>query len=295
MCNNIIVLSLFIVLKAIVIIILPIIILINRKKKYIKIIIIIDILLLLYLLICNLFSINKCIYNSTIEGIKRTNNENRVELYNEIHPNLDNTSSTGMNPELKYKTYTGKNLYYFNQNKDYMKDVYYECNGEKIYINSFGSSITSLSIAISTLYNNSINPIQIFNYYKTDNPNLCNKTFTIESVYNSIISRYGAIELSQINVNQLEQSIKDGGIVIAELEANEDSNLTCDYSYIVIYSIGLDGKYMIADPSLQSSSYVCPSTSDAYGNVISNDNMNKSWSIDEINNEAIRYYLVKKV
>ena len=49
-----------------------------------------------------------------------------------------------------------------------MKNAYYTCNGQNIYMNSFGSSITSVSIAISTLYDNNINPVQIFNYYKEE-------------------------------------------------------------------------------------------------------------------------------
>ena len=200
MCNNAIVLWFFIILKVIAILILPIIIIIKRKKQYVNIFIIIDILLLLFFLICNVFTINKCVYNSNLNGIKRTKIENQINLYNKIHPNsVEGNFSNGVNPEKNYKTATGKTLYYFNQNKEYMKTAYYTCNNEKIYMNSFGSSMTSVSIAISTLYDNSINPVQILNFYKEDNSDLCNMKFDINSIFSSVTKRYGAITLTNIN------------------------------------------------------------------------------------------------
>lgn len=294
MCQNIIVLYTFMVLKIIVIAILPIIILIKRKKNYAKILIIIDIILLLFLLMCNIFAINKCVYNSTVSGINRAKNQNKLDLYTSIHPMVDNSSYIGINPELNYKTYNGKNLYYYNINRNYMKDTYYECGEEKIYINSFGSAITSYSIAISTLYDSNINPVQIFSYYKQENTDLCNKIMTIDNI-NEVISKvYTGISISQIDSSQISSSLSNGGLVIAMLSANEESKLTCDTNYIVIYNMDLEGKYKIVDPALQDSSYVCPSTSRAYGRVINSDNMNKSWTLEEIENEAVRYYLVKK-
>ena len=175
-----------------------------------------------------------------------------------------------------------------------MRNTYYECNGNKIYINSFGSSITSFSITISTLYDKNINPIELFNYYKEDNKDICSEEITIEKLYNSTMKRYGYITINEINSSQIESSIKNGGLVIAYLKANKNSKLTCDSVYIVIYNIGLDGKYMIADPSLQSSSFVCPYSSNAYGNIINSNNMNNSWTLEEIDSEAVNYYLVKR-
>ena len=293
MCNNIIVLWIFIILKIISIIILPIIIIIKRKKDYIKYILIADLILLVFFAICNIFNINKCVYNSSISGINRVNNENRIVYYNNLHPNVDNTGSYNTNPELNYKTYKGQDLYYFNQNRNYLKDNYYECINNKIYLNSNGSSITAFSIAISTLYNKTINPIEILNYYKDDN-NMCDKEITIESIYDSFIQRYGNISLNKIGSSQIADEIRNGGIVIAKLKANENSKLTCDTGYIVIYNINLNDKFQIADPASLDEPYVCPYSSRAYGQVISNDNMDKPWSLGEIQSEAVEYYVVKK-
>ena len=294
MCNNIVILWLFIILKVLILLVIPIIIIIKNKKKYINILIFIEILLLFILMICNFFTINKCIYNSSLEGIKRTKNENQIILYNKVHPTeLNGNVSSGINPEKNYKTATGKNLYYFNQNKEYMKTAYYTCNNERIYMNSFGSSITSVSIAISTLYDNSINPVQILNFYKEDNLDLCNMKFDINSIFNSVTKRYGAITLTNINSNQIKDEIKNGGIVIAEVSAKEDSKLTCDHDYIVIYNISLNGNLMYVSPASTSTPYICSYSSRAYGSTI--DYSNNNVSLEELMNEAVNYYLIKKV
>ena len=243
MCNNIIVLWFFIILKIIAILILPIIIIIKRKKQYVNILIIVDILLLLFFLICNLFTINKCVYNSNLDGIERT--------------------------------------------------AYYTCNNEKIYMNSFGSSMTSVSIAISTLYDNNINPVQILNFYKEDNSDLCNMKFDINSIFSSVTKRYGAITLTNINSDQIKDEIKNGGIVIVEVSAKEGSKLTCDHDYIVIYNISLNGNLMYVSPASTTTPYVCSYSSRAYGSTI--DYSNNNVSLEELTNEAVNYYLIKKV
>ena len=292
MCNNIIVLYIFIVIKAITLVILPIIILIKRKKEYCKILILVEIFLLAFFFICNMFTINKCVYNSTLDGIERTNIDNKISLFDDLHPFINYDVEDNM-AEKKYKTLTNKNLYYYNQNRNNIKNLYFECSGNKVYMDEVGSSITSFSIAISTLYDKEINPTKIYNYYKKDNYDFCGE-ITLEKVYNSTLRRYGFITISEISSSQIENALVNDGLVIAKLSANENSILTCDTKYVVIYSKDLNGKYLIADPTLRNSSYACPYSSDAYGNVIDSDNMNKSFTLDEIDNEAVKYYLVKK-
>ena len=295
MCNNIIVLWLFIILKIIALIILPIIIIIKRKKNYVLYIISADIVLLLFFMICNIFTINSCVYNSNIDGFKRVKKYNEITLYNEIHPNTDyGNNSDGIEPEKKYITSTGKNLYYFNQNKAYMKTAYYICNNQKIYMNSFGSSITAISTTISTLYDNNINPVQVFNLYKNDNLDLCNTKFDIGSVFSSVMKRYGALSLTNIDSSKIKDELKNGGIVIAEVSANENSKLTCDHDYIIVYNSTNDGKVMIVSPSSLDNPYVCSYSSRAYGNTI-DYSKNSTISLDDLNKEAVNYYLIKKV
>lgn len=293
MCNNIIVLYIFIFLKIIAVVILPIAIFIFRKKEFNKYIIGTDVCLLIFFFTCSAFNINKCVYNSNPEGIKRTNMENKITIYNEIHPTRLLPDINTIEPDSTYKTYTGKKLYYFNQNSESLKNFYYECKDQKVYFNSFGSSISAFSSAVSTLYNRNINPVKVYDIYKDYNVNMCDASFSIDDIYSKFMIQYGKIKLSHISVSQVEQSIKDGGIVIAELSGDENSKLTCDNNHIIIYNIGLDGKYMIADPALSSKPYVCPYSSAGYGSVIDSENMNKSWSLDDIDKETVRYYLLR--
>lgn len=295
MCNSVTVLWLFIILKIIVLIILPIIIIFKRKKNYVIYIVFADIVLLLFFMICNIFTINSCVYNSNIDGFKRVEKYNEITLYNEIHPNTDyGNNSDGIEPEKKYITSTGKNLYYFNQNKAYMKTAYYICNNQKIYMNSFGSSITAISTTISTLYDNNINPVQVFNLYKNDNLDLCNTKFDIGSVFSSVMKRYGALSLTNIDSSKIKNELKNGGIVIAEVSANKNSKLTCDHDYIIVYNSTNDGKVMIVSPSSLDNPYVCSYSSRAYGNTI-DYSKNSTISLDDLNKEAVNYYLIKKV
>ena len=246
-------------------------------------------------MICNIFTINSCVYNSNIDGFKRVKKYNEITLYNEIHPNTDyGNNSDGIEPEKKYITSTGKNLYYFNQNKAYMKTAYYTCNNQKIYMNSFGSSITAISTTISTLYDNNINPVQVFNLYKNDNLDLCNTKFDIGSVFSSVMKRYGALSLTNIDSSKIKDELKNGGIVIAEVSANENSKLTCDHDYIIVYNSTNDGKVMIVSPSSLDNPYVCSYSSRAYGNTI-DYSKNSTISLDDLNKEAVNYYLIKKV
>ena len=175
-----------------------------------------------------------------------------------------------------------------------MKTAYYTCDNKKIYMNSFGSSITAISTAISTLYDNNINPVQVFNLYKSDNTDLCNMKFDIGSVFSSVMKKYGALSLTNIDSSVIKDELKNGGIIIAEVSANENSKLTCDHDYIIVYNSTNDGKVMIVSPSSLDNPYVCSYSSRAYGNTI-DYSKNSTISINDLNKEAVNYYLIKKV
>ena len=292
MCNNITVLYIFFIIKILAYFIVPILLMFLRKNKIFYKILYIDIIVLSFFLISNITEKNTCVLNSTPNNIGLVKEFNILNSANEMHKT--NNIKNEIKPNKKYKTYSGRDLYYYNLNKDYMKNVSYKCKDRKIYLNSIGSGITSFSTAISTLYDRNISPVEVFNIYKDNNFDICSSDISLEKIYKSTMTQYGGITLTQINLAQITPSIKEGGLVIAELSANENSKLTCDSDYIIIYSIGLDGKYKISDPALADKSFICPYSSEAYGNVIDSKNMDKSWTLDEINAEAIRYYLVKR-
>ena len=294
MCNNIIVLYIFCIIKIMSVTLFPILIFIKRKSKYNFIFGLLNIFLLLFFIICSLLNVNKCVYNSTKKGIERTKNENIITTYSELHPKKEYIyDDDNVSYKSNFKTYLEKNLYYYNINNADLKDTFYTCNDKKIYFNSFGGSISAMSIALSTVYGNPINPIKIFNFYNSDNIDLCTSTFDIESISNTILKRYGAINIYQINVSNLIESIKQGGIVVAEVSSKEGSILTCDHDYFIIYNIDASNNLMIVSPSSTTVPFVCPSTSKAFGQTIDYSNLSLI-SLDKLQNEDITYYLIKK-
>ena len=287
MCDRSSILVIFLILKVLILVVIPItlFLLYKRENKYFKMVGLIEIVLLILLIVLRIFN-NNCVINSNINGIKLNNLKNNEDVIIEYDNLLDDSN---IQPDTNYKTYQNKNLYYFNQNSISIKDSYYICNGKKVYMNSFGSGLTAFSIAISTLYNSNINPITLLNNYKENN-DICENKMTVYSLFSNIKKSYSSLEMQEIDRSQVESNIKNGRLVIAELSGNSSSNLTCDSGYIVIYNINLEGKYMIADPSLLSKDFVCPYSSKAYGRVIKSDNMDKSWNLNDLNNETLHYY-----
>ena len=280
----------FFVIKIVVLIVIPLLSLFfsrNDFKNRLKPLIIIDIAIIIVFIVLRIFN-NNCIVNSNINGIKISSYKDTTESIVE-DSDANDISKVNIQPDTNYRTYQNKNLYYFNQNSAAIKDSYYMCNGKKVYMNSFGNGLTAFSIAISTLYNSNINPITLLNNYKENN-DICGNKMTIYSLFSSIKKSYASLEMQEIDRSQVENNIKNGRLVIAELSANASSNLTCDSGYIVIYNIDLEGKYMIADPSNSNKDFVCPYSSKAYGRVIKSDNMDKSWYLNDLNNEILHYY-----
>ena len=175
-----------------------------------------------------------------------------------------------------------------------MNDAYIFCNNKKVYINSFGSSLAAYSLAVSTLFDKEINPVELLDLYKQSAFDACSSKIEIENINAVLKDKYSSINIEKINSYQINNAIKKGNLVIVKLNANENSKLTCDTDYIVIYNMNSDNKYKIAMPSIKEKSYVCPYSSKAYGNVIKSDIMDKSWTLEEINNDAESFYLVRR-
>ena len=291
MCEKSSMLVIFLILKILILVILPIILCVLYKKedKNFKIVGIINIVSLVILIILRIFN-NNCVVYSTVEGIKKVSSTITDEMIYE-NSNANDTSKINIEPNTNYKTYKNNQLYYFNQYSASIKDSYYECNENKVYANTYANGITAFSIAVSTIHNKSITPVELFNSYKKSH-DVCNDKISTDKIISHIKSIYNQFGVYEISSSQLEDEIKNGRIVVAELSANEDSNFTCDTGYIVIYNMDLNGKFMIANPALTSTDFVCPYSSNAYGRVIKSDNMNKSWSLSALNNEVIHYYSI---
>lgn len=297
LCDNVIVLYIFLILKIFIILIFPILIYFNRNRKNIKIFIIIEILLLLINLLFNIFNVNSCIYNSNPSGIKRVKLKNNISKYNNLHNSNDYYQDIyEVEPDNYYKTYKGSQFYYYNQNNKIIGSKKLTCSiYDDTYMNKYGSPITSVSMVVSTLFDRNISPIDIMDLYLEDETNNCSEEVNIKDVFDAIKNRYAGLEITEISSTDVASSIVDGGLVIAQIGAKASSNLTCGNNYIVIYNINLEGKYIIADPDDNSSEYVCSDTSLAYGNILKSNRTGSQWEPNIINGQTLHYYLIKRL
>ena len=253
-----------------------------------------EIILLISIILSNVFSLNKCIYNSNINGLNKSSIKKEILNYNETHySNEDYEAVDELKPDDTFKTYKGTTFYYYNQNNDFLKNKSFTCNDE-MYLNKYGAPIASTSMAISTLLNENISPIDILDLYNEESL-YCEEDINIGDVFEAAVNRYTGLDIREITYQNVVSGIQNGGIVIAEINAKENSNLTCGKNYIVIYNISLDNKLIIADPNDSNNDYACTYTSNAFGNVIKANKTNGEWSFSDINNVATHYYLLRRI
>lgn len=293
-CDNSIVLIIFILIKIFIYIVFPIIIIKNKNKEYINYLILTEIILLISIISSNMFSLNKCIYNSNISGLNKSSIKKEILNYNETHYSEDDYEAVEeINPDDKFKTYKGKEFYYFNQNNDFLKNKSFSCNDE-MHLNKYGAPIVSTSMAVSTLFDENITPIDILDLYNEESL-YCEEDINIGDVFAATANRYTGLDISEISSSSVVSAVQNGGIVIAEINAKADSKLTCGKNYIVIYNISLNNNFIIADPNDINNDYVCPYSSNAFGNTIKSNRTNSEWSFNDINNVTAHYYLLRRI
>lgn len=294
LCDNNIILVIFMIIKVFVYIIFPIIIIKKRKYEYVKYLIITELILLLTLLISNIFNLNSCIYNSNISGIKKMNLKKQILEYNSIHySDEDYTNINDIDPSAYYKTYLGKQFYYYNQNDVFLKDQLFECGHNK-YFNKYGAPITTTAMAVSTILDTKVTPVDILDLYNSELFD-CSNSVNIGDVFSVVVNRYAGLNISEISSSLVKDSIMNGGIVIAEIASNGNSEITCGKTFIVLYNMTLSGNVIIADPDDNKVSFPCSYSSSSYGKILRKSRTNTEWSFDEINSQTLHYYLVKGI
>ncbi len=296
-CDKSTVLIIFLIFKIFVFIIIPLIIIKNRNKTYNKYIIYTDIILIITILLCNMFSVNSCIYNSNIEGLKKSKIKKNIINYSDLHYSEDTYENLEeIKANTTFKTYRGKDFYYYNQNNLLVKYNKLPCTEiNDLYMNKYGSELTSVAMALSTIMQRDISPIDLFELYYEDASSSCNFGVDIAELFSLVVKRYAGLNISEISYDEVINSIKNEGIVIAELDPKAESNLTCGNNHIVIYNITLEGGLIIADPNDTEYDFVCPYSSAAYGSTIKANRTSKEWSMEELNKDAIHYYLIRGV
>ena len=288
MCESKAILSFMFFIKIIVLIIIPLIILINKKinpntkMKLINVEIVI-VSLFIILRVTN----NSCIVNSSIDKVG-------MDLYRKSTSVSKEKNSPDIVEEIVtnkiYKTNNLSDVYYFNNNIQPLSDKKITCNGETKYMKQYGNGITTVSMMVSTILNQNIDPIEILNLAVKNDIFDCNTGVNINLLLNVVSEEYN-ISFREIDSDLLWDYVYSGNVVLEEIvfNKNTNNNLTCSKGNILIYSVDNNYNFQILNPNNSNEDYICPDNTPGSMMIIkakSNDNV---WTINQLNNIKSRY------
>lgn len=288
MCDRSIVLVIFLILKILFLIVMPIALyfLYKKKMKEFNIIGVLDIFFLLIFILLKLFG-NPCITNSNFSYIKNnTNSINNVYGNNEVIYGTINATS-------KYNYKSDKNAYYYGLNYEPLKNYKLSCD-KKSYMKNYGSSISAISTLIANTYNSDLNIVEVISYLNKNNLIDCENGIDFDNSINKLGEKYH-YNYYQITSFEVNNYLSAGKSVLVETKNNntEKNNFGCEKDYIVIYNKNNDGNYNIINPNDKDYSYFCPSNTIGYGSIIEKNQNNRTYTLDEIDSKALRYFVIE--
>lgn len=293
MCERTSILILIFILKVIFLILSPLsfFYLINRfNNKYINILYKTNVIFLILLITLRIFN-NPCVVNSNISGIKHNMSKNSDNIIYETN------SANTVERIVTNKIYTKSNkqkIYYFNINKLPLSNKKIYCDNDYAYMKNYGSNITALSIIVSSLYDENIDPIKILNLSIENNIFDCETGVNTDELISLVNNNYN-LSKREINYTELKDYIRNGGIVLAEINAgSKEKTVSCSASYIVIYDVDKQGNFSILNPNDKDYKYICPENSEGYGKVIDSNTNDKLYSLDDIKNLSSRYIILER-
>lgn len=286
MCYKSSILIIFFILKLLILVIVPIVlfVLYRLKNKVFNLIGGLDILFIIILIILRLTS-NTCITNSNVSYIK--NNINRTVVGENINTLYESIYSTET-----YLNKESKNAYFYGINYEPLKNVKISCD-KKSYIKNYGDSITAITILISNYYGTEINEVDVISFLEENKLIDCKNGIDFDTAFIKLKEKY-YYNIIKISSSQVRDYISKGNSVLVETinKSNEDKNFGCEKDYIVIYNNN-DDEYNIINPNDKSYSYFCSSNTIGYGSIIEEDQNNKSFTLEEIDSKALRYYTIE--
>lgn len=293
MCERTSILILIFILKVIFLILGPLsfFYLINRfNNKYINILYKTNVIFLILLITLRIFN-NPCVINSNISGIDHNMSKNSDNIIYETN------SANTVERIVTNKIYTKSNkqkIFYFNINKLPLSNKKIYCDNDYAYMKNYGSNITALSIIVSSLYNENIDPIKLLDLSVENNIFDCETGVNTDELINLVNNNY-SLSKREINYTELKDYIRNGGIVLAEINAGDiDKSISCSASYIVIYDVDKQGNFSILNPNDKDYKYICPENSEGYGKVIDSNTNDKLYSLDDIKSISSRYIILER-
>lgn len=293
MCERTSILILIFILKVIFLILSPLsfFYLINRfNNKYINILYKTNVIFLILLITLRIFN-NSCVINSNISGIDHNMSKKSDNIIYETN------SANTVERIVTNKIYTKSNkqkIFYFNINKLPLSNKKIYCDNDYAYMKNYGSNITALSIIVSSLYNENIDPIKLLDLSVENNIFDCETGVNTDELINLVNNNY-SLSKREINYTELKDYIRNGGIVLAEINVGDiDKSISCSASYIVIYDVDKQGNFSILNPNDKDYKYICPENSEGYGKVIDSNTNDKLYSLDDIKSISSRYIILER-
>ena len=293
MCKSTGVLVFIFLLKILAMIIIPIAIYIlnNRiDKKRINLLFFISIFMICIFILLRIFN-NDCVINSNLKGININNNK---KTKNVLYSKNDANRVEKIITNNIYKNNLNDDVYYFNHDELPLSDKKISCEGRDVYMKNYGNNITVISMALSTLYQKNIDPIEILNLALDNNILDCEIGFNTDELLELISNHYN-LNVLPIYKEQINDYIQNGGIVISNIGVSEYSkNMSCGDSYILIYKVNKDGKFSILNPNDKDYDYICPDNSLNYGQVIKANQNNDTYTLAELANTTNRFIVLER-
>jgi hypothetical protein len=159
---------------------------------------------------------------------------------------------------------------------------------------NYGESITAITTLISNNYNTSVNEIDIIKYLDEKKLINCDNGIDFEKALNALQDKY-YYNLKEIKKSEVNNYVSTGNSVLAETQNKYDQakNFGCEKDYIIIYNINNDGLYNIINPNDKDYEYFCPDNTIGYGSIIEENQNEKTYTFDEIDSKALRYYVIE--
>ena len=286
MCDNHVVLIIFLILKIILLLVLPIVVyvLYRKENKLFDSVGIINIIFIMFLIIMRLAS-NACITNSNISYLV---NDDKSQYINE---SSDSFYEAVYSAE-QYLNNESKEVYHYDISTEPLKNVLLSCS-DKSYMKNYGDSIAAITSLIANYSETDMNVIEILDYLEENGLVDCNNGFDFDKVFNAIADMY-SLNIKQISSKEVYGYVSNGNNVLAETsnKNGESKNFGCENAYIVIYNES-NGEYSILNPNDKRYSYFCPNNTIGYGTIIEENQNDRSYTLDEIDSKTMRYFVVE--
>lgn len=294
MCTNSSFLTLVLILKVIFLFVLPVFVVVSSIiKKYDRFnnkLLVLEIIILLLFIVLKI-SNNSCITNSNINYIKRS--KSTID-YNGTGFSKDPNILEKIITNEIYKGPTGKNVYYFSNNKLPLSDKKIVCEDKELYMKNYGNTLTAASILVSSVLQKNIDPIEVMHVAFKYNIFDCEKGVKTEDLLNALANEYH-LRVSYVDESMLVNYVNQGGVVLAKVIVKPNfNNFACDESNIIIYNVNSQNELYILNPNNRDSDYICPSNSAGYGQIIKANSNNKAWSFNSINSVSYEYLSLER-